>query len=98
MHPSWLEVLGDPIRIRLLEGLVAAGEASAVELAAQINTSEPSLRRHLETMAALGLVVERPGMRDGLTPGRPASRFRLQPEVRERAIMLFSLTADPLVP
>ena len=96
VHASWLDVLGDPIRIRLLESLVQVGEASAVELREWINASEPALRRHLETMVALGLAVERQGASDGLTPGRPPSRYRLEPEVRERALRLFDLLADPL--
>lgn len=96
LHKSWLDVLGDPIRILLLERLLVVDEASARELLGTIDASEPTLRRHLEKMVALGLVVERRGTRNGLTPGRPACRFRLQPEVRERATRLFQVLAEPL--
>jgi len=91
-----MDVLGDPIRLRLLEGLVSLGEASAAELGEQAKASEPALRRHLETMVTLGLAVERRGASDGLTPGRPAARYTLVPEVRERALMLFELLRAPL--
>jgi predicted ArsR family transcriptional regulator len=96
IHASWMDVLGDSIRLRLLEGLVGLGEASTAELSEQIKASEPALRRHLETMVALGLAVERHGASDGLTPGRPATRYLLLPDVKERAIRLFELLAEPL--
>jgi predicted ArsR family transcriptional regulator len=96
MHPSWLDVLGDPIRIRLLEQLLNMGEASAVELGSKIDASEPALRRHLETLVALGIASERRAVTDGVKPGRPATKYRLLPNVRERTVELFTLLTEPL--
>lgn len=96
VHPSWLDILGDPIRVKLLEQLADGSEASAAELSERIKASETAMRRHLETMVALGIAIERQGERDGLSPGRPAARYRLAPKVRERAARLLALLADPL--
>jgi len=96
IHRSWLDVLGDPIRIRLLEQLAAGEEVSAAELSERVNAGEAALRRHLETMVALGLAVERRGASDGLSPGRPAARYRLLPDVRERVARLLALLEAPL--
>lgn len=97
IDPGWFDVLGDAIRLRLLASLVELGAASAAELSQQVQASEAALRRHLEMMVALGLVLERAGCSDGLTPGRPAVRYRLVPEARQRAERLLELLAEPLL-
>jgi predicted ArsR family transcriptional regulator len=68
------------------------------ELLPGCHTSERTVRRHLEALAALGVVSEEPGERDGLTPGRPAGRFTLDDEVAQRARPLFQLLSQPLAP
>lgn len=93
---SWLDVLGYPARIRVLQGLLGFDEPAAAELAEAVNLSEPALRVHLQALVALGIVVERQGAHDGVTPGRPASRFQLQPELRSRAMELIEVLAEPL--
>lgn len=80
----------------MLEGLAEMGEGSATELAERIDASEAALRRHLDLLVTLGVALERRGSSDGLTPGRPAARYLLTPEVRERARQLFMLLREPL--
>jgi len=96
VHPSWLGILGDPIRVRLLEQLGDGEEASTAELSESVKVSGAALRRHLEAMVLLGIAVERRGIRNGLSPGRPSVRYRLAPDVRERAARLLALLAEPL--
>ena len=62
------------------------------------HTSDPTIRRHLTSLEALDLVREVPGERNGLTPGRPPSRFILDPDVAMRLSNLFELISEPLVP
>lgn len=50
--------LADPTRRRLLE-LLAAGERSAGELAAEFDTSRPGVSRHLRVLREAGLVRAR---------------------------------------
>lgn len=89
-------MITDPVRLSLLRSLVDLIEASVAELAAHSHVSDPTLRRHLEAMAALSLVHEHRLAGDGLTPGRPAVRFSLDPDVRENAIALFRLLERPI--
>src|SRR3954471_10460686 len=77
LHWSWTAVLTDPVRLAVLRGLCDLGTATTAELRPRCHTSDPTIRRHLEALEALGLVREQPGEREGLTPGRPASRFTL---------------------
>lgn len=98
MHPSWLSVLSDPVRLSVMLALVVLGEGSAGELRSWSHTSDPTLRRHLDALGALGLVEEIPGESDGESPGRPASRFRLEPEASERAKALLAVLREPLGP
>lgn len=98
VHSSWLEVLADPVRLSVLRVLSEMGEATAGELIAHSHTSDPTLRRHLEAMVALGLVREHRGESDGLTPGRPAARFRLDSQVHASACALFNVLRRPLGP
>lgn len=98
MHSSWSAILIDPVRLGVLRGLCEAGMTTAAELARNCHTSNGAVRRHLEALEALGLVHERPGERDGLTPGRPASRFVVDAEAATRLRALFELLGEPLLP
>ncbi|MWD27693.1 metalloregulator ArsR/SmtB family transcription factor [Aquicoccus sp. SCR17] len=66
------QALSDPTRRAILLRL-RAGEASAGELAAPFDISQPAISRHLKTLRAAGLITQR---RDGtkrlfsLAPGR----------------------------
>src|SRR5215510_12292817 len=82
MLPRWLAAVADPIRLHIIDALSKVEEASAVDLARGGAISEKTLRRHLEALLALNVIREREGRSDGVTPGRPASKFRLDPEVR----------------
>ena len=93
-----MAVLTDPVRLAVLRGLCELGTATTAELRARCHTSDPTVRRHLEALEALGLVHEQPGERDGLTPGRPARRFTLDADVVDRIFALFEVLSEPLVP
>lgn len=79
----WLDQIADPVRLQILRSLSEVDEATAPELAADTQASYQTLRRRLEALQASGLVEARPGRSDGETSGRPATRFRLAPAVRE---------------
>jgi DNA-binding transcriptional ArsR family regulator len=96
VHRSWLDVLGDLTRVNLLFALASLGEASASELALLTHTSKQTLRRHLGAMVSLGLVHESRGESDGLTPGRPAARFSLDPVARRRVTALSRVLEKPI--
>jgi DNA-binding transcriptional ArsR family regulator len=98
IHWSWSAVISDPVRLSILRALCELGTATMAELLPGCHTSERTVRRHLDALAALGLVSEEPGERDGLTPGRPAGRFILDGEVARRARPLFRLLSQPLAP
>jgi predicted ArsR family transcriptional regulator len=98
LHWTWAAVLTDPARLAVLRGLCELEAASAAELAARCHTSNRTARRHLEALEALGAVREEAGERDGLTPGRPPARFRLDVEAGERLCAVFELLRKPLVP
>jgi DNA-binding transcriptional ArsR family regulator len=53
-----LEALADPTRRTIVE-LLAAGERSAGEIAAQFETSRPGVSRHLRVLREQGLVHAR---------------------------------------
>jgi DNA-binding transcriptional ArsR family regulator len=53
-----LEALADPTRRAIVE-LLAAGERSAGEIAAQFETSRPGVSRHLRVLREQGLVQAR---------------------------------------
>ena len=53
-----LEALADPTRRRIVE-LLADGERSAGEIAAQFRTSRPGVSRHLRVLREQGLVTTR---------------------------------------
>jgi predicted ArsR family transcriptional regulator len=97
-HPSWIEVLSDPVRLNLLFLLSTHGKATAAELAARSPASERTVRRHLDGLVALGLAVETQGKSDGETAGRPAGRYLLERRVRPRLARLFKVLEHPLGP
>lgn len=97
-RPSWFEVVTDPIRLRVLKALNDLGECTATELARAGYASDPALRRHLGALVSLGLVFEHRGESDGLTPGRPASRFSLAPEAKKTVSTLLTLLNQPAGP
>lgn len=79
---GWLDVVADPVRLHILRSLSGVSEATATDLIARGPASGQTVRRHLDDLVAVGVVEERPGESDGETPGRPAARFSLHPEVR----------------
>lgn len=91
----WLSAIADPIRLHILRALTAVEEATAADLANGGNTSSQTLRRHLEALTAIGLIHEHPGESDGETPGRPAARFSLHPEIRESVRSVFETSVSP---
>jgi len=79
---NWLEAIAEPTRLYILRFLFDAQEATVTDLLVGWASAQ-TLRRHLEALVSIGVIDERPGQSDGETPGRPAARFRLVPEVRE---------------
>jgi DNA-binding transcriptional ArsR family regulator len=55
---SRFRVLGEPLRLRLLQQLALA-ERSVSELAALLATSQPNVSKHLKLMQEAGLVARR---------------------------------------
>jgi DNA-binding transcriptional ArsR family regulator len=79
------EALADPTRRRLLE-LVAAGERTAGDLAAEFDMSRPAVSRHLRVLADAGLVAWR---------GEAQRRlYRLRPGPLEQAGAWIESTRD----
>jgi predicted ArsR family transcriptional regulator len=78
-----LDGIADPVRLGLVRCLAERREATAAELGSLCRASGPTIRRHLEALVASDIVAEAAGASDGATPGRPAARFSLRPEVRE---------------
>ncbi len=98
VHPSWLPVLSDPVRLNLLRCLCEVETVTTGELAPKAHTSERTVRRHLDVLVELGLAEERRGQSDGETPGRPAASYTLRAATREQARALFDLLSQPLGP
>ncbi len=86
----WLDVVADPVRLQILRVLTEVGEATASELAARSPASHQTLRRHLDALEASGVIRTQPGVSDGATGGRPATRFSLTPAVRESVCSAFA--------
>jgi predicted ArsR family transcriptional regulator len=97
VHPSWLEVLTDPIRLDVVFALSSLGAGSAGEVARCCHATERTVKRHLDTLVSLGLARES-RFTDGERPGRPPTRFILDEKVRSRVTALFVLLKHPLVP
>lgn len=51
-----LKVLADPVRLRLLSLIAAAGEVCACDLVAPLGRSQPTVSHHLGILADAGLV------------------------------------------
>lgn len=96
IDPSWVAVLTDPVRLVMLRTLCRCGGTTIAELSRYSHTSTRTTRRHLEALVALGVVNEHRGRSDGITPGRPATRFAIDPGAREQVTALFELISDPL--
>jgi predicted ArsR family transcriptional regulator len=101
----WLEVVADPTRLGLMRSLSRVDEATTSDLASQGPASSQTLRRHLDALVCLGVIEEHAAESDGETPGRPATRYSLRPELREsvRAVLSPpepdpSRGREPLVP
>jgi DNA-binding transcriptional ArsR family regulator len=56
---SLIEVLGEPMRITILERLLET-PATATELAQDLPVTRSAVSQHLQTMKAVGLVSDRP--------------------------------------
>ncbi len=98
LHWSWAAILTDPVRLSVLRGLCHLGTATTTELHEVCHTSDPAIRRHLEALEALGFVRGQPAERDGISPGRPARSFTIDPEAAARLRALFELLSEPLLP
>lgn len=96
IHDTWLPVLIDPIRLAVLGVLHERETASVRDLATMAHTSNRTLRRHLDILISLGMVHEVEAERDGVKPGRPATRFLLDPRVRKSLGELFAILCEPL--
>jgi Fic family protein len=64
-HQEWLEVIADPVRLYILRTLSSVSDATVAELIALGSASNPTLRRHLEDLVAVGVIQESPGESDG---------------------------------
>lgn len=54
-----LRVLGQPIRIRVVERLEARGEMSVQALADELNATQQNISRHLNLLAGAGVLTRR---------------------------------------
>ena len=79
----WLELIADPIRLGILRSLSQVTEATTADLASWGQASSQTLRRHLDALVSVGVIIEHPARSDGETPGRPAAHFSLSTEMRE---------------
>jgi predicted ArsR family transcriptional regulator len=98
LHWSWAAVLTDPIRLSVLRALCELRPATALDLCRRCHSSDPTVRRHLTALEAIGLVRGQPGERDGLTAGRPAKRYTIDSDAAGRLEALFELLSQPLLP
>jgi predicted ArsR family transcriptional regulator len=96
VHPTWVTVFSDSVRLRIVSALSETALLTIAELSRDTHTSDRAIRRHLEVLVANGLVYEHRGERDGLTPGRPASRFALDSGARGQIRDLVELLRQPL--
>ena len=67
LDPSWMAILTDPVRLSVLLGLCQLRAATTSQLRTMCHTSDPTLRRHLQALEALGIVRQEPAERDGVT-------------------------------
>lgn len=90
---DWLSGIADPIKLAVVRDLARAGGATVTDLADACEASVATIRRHLAALIANGVVTEESGSSDGLTAGRPASRYQLPPSVLvsvQELLLLFS--------
>lgn len=97
LHWSWMAVLSDPVRLSILRALCELRSATTPQLAARCHSSDPTVRRHLHALEAIGLLREQDGERDGMTPGRPARRYTLAGDAADQMCALFETLDRPLV-
>jgi predicted ArsR family transcriptional regulator len=97
VHPSWLDVLTDPVRLDVLLALSSLRAGSAAEVARMCHASERTVKRHLDVLVTLGLAKEGTPRGDERY-GRPPRRFVLDAAVRERTDALVELLSKPLSP
>ena len=71
---------------------------TVAEISECCHISERAVRRQLDRLVATGLVQEHPGERDGLSPGRPPSRFAPGSPARAKLKQLLVLLSTPLPP
>jgi len=95
---GWVTILRDPARVWLLRALCELEAPTISELREVCHTSDPTVRRHLEALEALGLVRAEPAERNGVTSSRPPTRFVIAGDAVERLCALFQLLSEPLVP
>lgn len=86
---GWIRAVADPIRLEMMLVLATSTSVTVSSLAIRTGAPPRTLRRHLEVLIVHGVVEVRPGAADGETPGRPASRFVLRPEVRTDVLHRF---------
>ena len=92
----WLELIADPIRLGILRSLSQVNEATTADLASWGQASSQTLRRHLDALVSVGVIVEHPARSDGETPGRPAAHFSLPAEMRESVRSVLASPESPL--
>jgi predicted ArsR family transcriptional regulator len=98
VHPSWLDVVTDTVRLTVVCALSELGAATTSELREHTHASDRTLRRHLDALVAIGVVEEQRSESNGETPGRPPGRFSLHPTARRSTAALRELLAVPLEP
>lgn len=86
---EWLRAVADPVRLTIIRSLSNVGDASVTELISRGPASSQTLRRHLDSLVAAGVVEECPGQSDGERVGRPATRFSLRPDIRKSVHLYF---------
>ena len=71
--PSLFSALGDPIRLAIVERLIAEGEVAAGDLGAAFDVSAPAISRHLAVLRDAGLVRRRVDRQRRLYAVEPAA-------------------------
>ena len=69
--------LADPTRRGLLEYLLTEGESNVVRLTKVAGVSQPAVSKHLATLKAAGLVVDRPDGRQSRYSAKPDALWPL---------------------
>jgi DNA-binding transcriptional ArsR family regulator len=82
-RPHWLEAVADPVRLRILRCLSEHARATVPEIARAADASRQTVRRHLDSLVAFGVVTRVPGLSNGERVGRPATIYHLASDTRE---------------